>query len=147
MLIGLGVGIGVLALIAIAAICCYACGKYRSQRTEKYYPNRQTRNLSLKFFPKFGKTSGKHHAQSWVNLWDSNTFKVQAVQSRKEWIVPIIKSYLVKDTCYVWGKNTAKISNFWTFLPKLWLKPGIHRQPSALECIHWVFWPYLRCLH
>ena len=71
MLIGLGVGIAVLALIAIAAICCYACGKYRSQRTEKYYPNRQNKNTSLKF----GKTSRKDHAHRWVNL--SNTFRVQ----------------------------------------------------------------------
>ncbi len=35
MLIGLDVGIGILGLIAIAAICCYACGKYRTQKANE----------------------------------------------------------------------------------------------------------------
>ena len=32
MLIGLGVGLGMLGIIVIIAICCYACGKYWRQR-------------------------------------------------------------------------------------------------------------------
>ncbi len=32
MLLGLGVGLGMLGILAIAAICCYACGKHRTQQ-------------------------------------------------------------------------------------------------------------------
>ncbi len=34
MLIGLGVVLGMLGIISIAAICCYACGKHYKRQTD-----------------------------------------------------------------------------------------------------------------
>ena len=35
MLIGLGIGLGMLGIVAIAAICCYTYGKYWTQRNKQ----------------------------------------------------------------------------------------------------------------
>ncbi len=35
MLIGLGVVLGMLGIAVITAICCYTCGKYRTQKNKK----------------------------------------------------------------------------------------------------------------
>ncbi len=57
MLIGLGAGIGLLALLAIAGLLCYACGKYRGREVDDHYPNRGKQQFSLRMLSQYFRAS------------------------------------------------------------------------------------------
>lgn len=80
LLIGIGSAIGLLALIAIAAIICYAYGKNRILQQSKngpnsmksqqhdqglndHYPNRRKRPFSFAIFPRFARWTNRNHVR------------------------------------------------------------------------------------